>query len=152
VQRDTLTLARDCRLFRVLVVARGTGDALAGMSACAAPVLLRTVLPASGETLLLAGMPFPQPSGDIVRIPVYLTSAAHPSVQKPSAALYNGLGTLVGSYDVADWSALPRENDEPLRFSGEVRFTTGHLPAGLYRMIIRSADGRVVSVAVMVAH
>lgn len=152
VQRDTLTLARDCLLFRVPLVARGVGDALAGMSACAAPVHLRTVLPASGETVLLAGTPFPQPSGDIVRIPVYLATAALFSVQKPSAALYNGLGTLVGSHDMADWSALSRENDESQRFSGEVRFTTGHLPAGLYRMLIRSADGVVTSVAVVVAH
>lgn len=155
VQRDTLTLSENCAVLRVPLAARGAGEAFIGTSRCAAPLNLRTILPASGESVIIAGSPFPQPSYEIVTLPIYLVSNTLSRVEAPTATLYNNLGAIVGSYDLAEWSAEDSSRivgSAKVIYIGEIRFSTEHLSAGCYRMIIRNADGIMTSVAIVVTH
>lgn len=150
LQRDTLTLTQNCTTLRIPLVARGVGEVFAGTSRCDVPVKLRTVLPVSGETALIAGTPFPQPSSDIVSVPVYLSAEA-PPMQMPTAMLYDGLGRLMGQYE-AEWSTGVQSTNQRYSYSGVVPIRTEALPMGFYRMIIRSADGAMTSMGVIIAH
>ncbi len=150
LQRDTLTLTQNCTTLRIPLVARGVGEVFAGTSRCDVPVKLRTVLPVSGETALIAGTPFPQPSSDIVSVPVYLSAEA-PPMQMPTAMLYDGLGRLMGQYE-AEWSTGVQSTNLRYSYSGVVPIRTEALPMGFYRMIIRSADGAMTSMGVIIAH
>lgn len=150
LQRDTLTLTQNCTTLRIPLVARGVGEVLAGTSRCDVPVKLRTVLPVSGETTLIAGTPFPQPSSDIVSVPVYLSAEA-PPMQMPTAMLYDGLGRLMGQYE-AEWSTGVQSTNLRYSYSGVVPIRTEALPMGFYRMIIRSADGAMTSMGVIIVH
>jgi hypothetical protein len=153
VQRDTLTLTENCAVLRVPLAARGAGETFIGTSRCAAPLSLRTIRAASGETVLVADAPFPQPSDGTVHIPVYLATEAPSQAEAPTATLYNGLGTMIGRYSTADWSASAAiVSSTKIVYAGAVQFSTDRLPAGCYRMVIRASDGAMTSVAIVVAH
>jgi hypothetical protein len=154
VQRDTLTLTENYAVLRVPLVARGAGEAFTATSRCAAPLSLRTIRAASGETVFFAEAPFPQPSDGTVHIPVYLATEAPLQAEAPTATLYNGLGTMVGKYGIAELSVLEKAGIGSAKtlYSGTVQCSTERLSAGCYRMIIRSSDGAMTSVALVVAH
>lgn len=76
LQRDTLTLTENCAVLRVPLAARGAGEMFIGTSRCAAPLSLHTIRASSGETVIVADAPFPQPSDGVVHIPVYLATEA----------------------------------------------------------------------------
>jgi hypothetical protein len=154
VQSDTLT--ENCAVLRVPLAARGAGEIFIGTSRCAAPLNLRSVLPASGETTIVADSPFPQPSDDVVYIRVHLATEAPLQAEAPTATLYNGLGTMVGRYSIAEWSAVGSADMvgglAKVVYTGTVQCNTEYLSAGCYRMIIRSSDGAMTSVVVIVTH
>jgi hypothetical protein len=154
VQRDTLTLTENCAVLRVPLAARGAGETFTGTSRCAAPLILRTIRAASGEAVLVADAPFPQPSDGTVHIPVYLATEAPSPAEAPTATLYNDLGTMVGKYGITEWSVLEKADNGSAKtlYSGAVQCSTEYLPAGCYRMVIRSSDGAMTSVALVVAH
>ncbi len=154
IQRDTLTLTENCAVLRVPLAARGAGETFIGTSRCAALLSLRTIRASSGETTIVADAPFPQPSDGVVHIPVYLATEAPSPAEAPTATLYNGLGTLVGKYSIAEWSVLEKAGIGSAKtvYSGAVQCSTEGLPAGCYRMIIRGSDGAMTNVALIVAH
>lgn len=154
LQRDTLTLTENCAVLRVPLAARGTGEMFIGTSRCAAPLSLHTIRASSGETVIVADAPFPQPSDGVVHIPVYLATEAPSPAEAPTATLYNGLGTIVGKYSIAEWSVLEKADisSAKILYSGAVHCSTECLPAGCYRMILRGSDGAMASVALVVAH
>lgn len=154
LQRDTLTLTENCAVLRVPLAARGAGEMSIGISRCAAPLSLHTIRASSGETVIVADAPFPQPSDGVVHIPVYLATEAPSPAEAPTATLYNGLGTVVGKYSIAEWSVLEKADISSAKtlYSGTVHCSTECLTAGCYRMILRGSDGAMASVALVVAH
>jgi photosystem II stability/assembly factor-like uncharacterized protein len=165
IRRDTLTVTDSCATIPIPLAGVGIADTVEALSRC--NVVVRAIR-VSGErsfgSLLAVSQPAPNPaSGEIVVATESVAPSAFAAAPLTGSAslasalhctLYSALGVAMaeGRYTALARHSYSGSSTEKVREDGEFRINAGSVPNGVYLIVVRGADGTMVTLQALVRH